>query len=144
MASQQLSPEAHAFLEAARVGHLATADSQGRPHVVPVVFVWDGRHIYIALDAKPKRVPPERLKRVRNILENSNVALVVDRYSEEWTELGYVLVRGVATLIKPGEEQTKAVALLRAKYPQYCQMPIDDAPVIRIAPAEFVEWGKLI
>ena len=80
------------FIERRRVAHLATADATGRPHVVPVCFAHlDGR-FYIAIDEKPKR--SLRLKRLRNIEENPQVALVFDRYDDDWSRLGWVLVQG--------------------------------------------------
>src|SRR5215213_8113366 len=74
-----------AFLQAQRVGRLATATSDAAPHVIPVCYACDGTSLYIALDAKPKRVAPERLRRIRNILENPRVALLIDRYSDDWS-----------------------------------------------------------
>src|SRR5215208_4401721 len=99
-----------AFLQAQRAGRLATATSDGTPHVIPVCYACDGTSVYIALDAKPKRVAPERLRRIRNILENPQVALVIDRYSDDWSELAYLLIQGIATLIPPDEaEHSQAV-----------------------------------
>src|SRR5579883_3174839 len=91
-------PEARGvtLLRRSRVGHLATADARGRPHVVPVCFAFDGRRIVTALDEKPKRVGPRRLRRVRNIRVNPHVAFIVDRYDEDWRRLRFVLVLGVA------------------------------------------------
>ena len=40
---------------------------------------------FIALDEKPKSVRPHRLKRVRNILANPDVSLLVDTYREDWS-----------------------------------------------------------
>ena len=73
------SPDQLAFLQNQRAGRLATANSDGAPHVIPVCYACDGASLYIALDAKPKRVAPERLRRIRNILENPCVALVQPR-----------------------------------------------------------------
>src|SRR3954463_12329586 len=116
----EFTPNQLAFLLAQRVGRLATATSDGAPHVIPVCYACDGASLYIALDAKPKRVAPERLRRIRNILENSQVALVIDRYSDDWSELAYLLIQGDATLIYPGAgEHHRAVALLRERYAQY-------------------------
>jgi coenzyme F420-0:L-glutamate ligase / coenzyme F420-1:gamma-L-glutamate ligase len=130
-----------AFLAAQRVGRLATADSARQPHVVPVCYAFDSARIFIALDAKPKRVAPERLKRVRNILANPQVALVVDRYSEDWSQLAFLLVQGSGEIVTPGTpEHTRAIALLRDRYPQYRAMPIDSNPVIAIRPASIVIW----
>jgi PPOX class probable F420-dependent enzyme len=135
------SPDQLAFLHNQRVGRLATASGDGAPHVIPVCYACDGANLYIALDAKPKRVAPERLRRVRNILENPRVALVIDRYSDDWSELAYMLIQGQATLAPPGQaEHSRAVALLRARYAQYQAMPIERQPVIVIWPATVVEW----
>ena len=137
-----LTDEQLAFLNAQRVGRLATADRDGHPHVVPVCYACNGVSLYIALDAKPKRVAPERLKRVRNILDNPHVALVIDRYSEDWSELAYLLVRGNASLLPPGNaEHAGAITLLRDRYPQYRAMPIEDQPVIAIRPSSIISWS---
>jgi PPOX class probable F420-dependent enzyme len=98
------------LLATERVGHLATADTHGRPHVVPVCFVYHAGRIYIALDEKPKRAPVTRLRRVRNLLANPAVALVVDRYAEDWSALSYVLVEGRASLLASGADYVAAVA----------------------------------
>jgi PPOX class probable F420-dependent enzyme len=129
-----LDERATAYLRAARVARLATADGGGRPHLVPVCFAVEGERAYIALDAKPKSVAPARLKRVRNITENPRVALLADYYSEDWSRLSFVLASGTASLVEPGEgEHDAAVALLRDKYPQYARMPIEGQPVIAVA-----------
>lgn len=95
-------------LAQARVAHLATADAQGRPHVVPVCFVHDGIRFYTPLDLKPKRVRPANLVRVRNVQANPNVALLIDEYSEDWNLLWYVLIRGEAAVLNKGKEYDKA------------------------------------
>ena len=124
-----------------RVGHLATADAEGRPHVVPVCFAYlDGR-IYIAIDEKPKR--SLRLKRLRNIEENPRVALVFDRYDEDWSRLGWVMVRGTATVIDGGAEHERAVAELREKYEQYRSMTLEGRPVISVTVERVSSWGDL-
>ena len=138
-----LTPEQTAFLVRQRVVRLATASGSGEPHGIPVCFAFDGRLIHIALDEKPKNIPPTRLKRVRNILENPNVAFIADRYSEDWDLLAYVMVRGKASLVELGtEEHTAAVRLLRGKYHQYERMRME-APVISIRPERVASWGAL-
>ncbi len=139
-----LTPEQTAFLVRQRVARLATADASGEPHAIPVCFAYDGRSIYIALDEKPKNVPPARLKRIRNILENPSVALLADRYAEDWSLLAYVMVRGRAELVEPAlEENAAAVRLLRGKYHQYEGMSIEENPVIAIRPSRVASWGAL-
>jgi PPOX class probable F420-dependent enzyme len=139
--SHLLSEDERRFLAAARVARLATADRDGRPHVVPVCFALDGASLYITIDEKPKR--GARLKRLRNIEENPEVALVADRYDEDWTRLGWVMLRGHAEILLGGTEHDRAQALLRARYPQLRAMAIDGLPVIAIRIARALSWGNL-
>lgn len=125
-----------------RLAHLATADGQGAPHVVPVCFVYDRGCIYSVIDRKPKRTSALKLKRVRNILANPRVALVFDHYEEDWSRLWYVLVRGTAQLLAQGEEHQRAVDVLRQKYHQYQDMDIDACPIIKLTPTSVVRWGR--
>ena len=120
---------------------MATADASGAPYAVPVCYAFDGDRIYTAIDLKPKSVGGRALKRVRNILENPQVALVIDDYSEDWSELAYVMVRGVADLIESGEERQHAEDLLRQKYQQYEAMLQPGCPVIRITPERVINWS---
>ncbi|HEX5370949.1 MAG TPA: TIGR03668 family PPOX class F420-dependent oxidoreductase [Dehalococcoidia bacterium] len=130
-----------AFVAAARVGRLATVDQRGQPHIVPVCFVYSGGLIYSVLDAKPKRVPVAELRRVRNLLANHNVQLLVDHYDEDWSQLRYVQLRGTASSLETGAEHDAALADLRAKYSQYVSMPIDGSPIIRIEVVRHVAWS---
>lgn len=139
-----LSPDQVAFVDAMRVGRLATADLAGRPHVIPVCYAYDGTSFYIALDDKPKHVAPRQLKRIRNILANPQVALVIDRYSDDWSSLAYLLIRGTAALLAPNElSHARAITLLRQRYPQYTAMPIQERPLITIRPTSVVSWGAI-
>lgn len=134
--------ENHAsFLRTARTAHLATADGDGQPHVIPICFVFDSRSVYSVLDQKPKGVPVMRLRRVRNIVANPKVSLVIDHYEEQWSRLRYLLVLGHAELLEEGAEASEAVALLREKYFQYREMELIGSPVIKIVPKRFVPWS---
>ncbi|TMG06425.1 MAG: TIGR03668 family PPOX class F420-dependent oxidoreductase [Chloroflexi bacterium] len=129
------------FTESQRVAHLATADANGRPHVVPVCFAYLNRRIYIAIDEKPKR--SLRLKRLRNIEENPRVALVLDRYDEDWSRLAWVLVQGTAAVLDRGPEHGRALTALREKYPQYLEMALEGRPVISVTAERVSSWGEL-
>jgi PPOX class probable F420-dependent enzyme len=137
-----LSPAQDRFLRSARTGHLATANAKGRPQVVPVCFVFDGQAIYSVLDAKPKTTPLRQLRRVKNILANPQVSLVVDHYEEDWDKLQYILVSGDAELLESGEKWALAIAMLREKYPQYQAMDLDQSPVIKITPVRYSPWSS--
>lgn len=129
------------FLRQSRVAHLATSTKNGTPHVVPVCFAFDGKIIYSSIDEKPKRTDPGRLRRVLNVLENPKVSLVVDYYSGNWRSLRYVLVNGLASILREDTSQHKhAVKLLRRKYFQYRSMRIEKRPIIKIRPLKIVSW----
>jgi len=137
-----LSERQRRFLEASRVGHLATADARGTPHLIPVCYAVDGGTLYITVDEKPKRrdVP---LKRVRNILDNPQAAFVVDRYDEDWSRLGWVMLRGSAEILESGPEHDRAQALIVGRYPQLKAMRIAELPVIALHIARSTDWGSL-
>jgi len=131
------------FVVRARVARLATVDAQGRPSLVPICFAVHGGVLYSALDAKPKRRPVNELQRVRNIRENPQVAVLVDFYNEDWEKLRYALLHGAASLVAPGHpDHALAIGCLRAKYPQYARMPIEQAPVIQIEVHRVTCWPR--
>ena len=129
------------FLEDQRVARLATVDEQGRPHIVPIVFVYADGVLYTPIDLKPKAAP-ERLRRVRNIHSNPQVQVLIDHYDEDWQRLGYVQLRGRAGMIQRGAEYDRAIRLLEEKYPQYQELPLEGRPVIKISVERTVTWGQ--
>jgi PPOX class probable F420-dependent enzyme len=129
------------FIQHQRVAHLATADSAGRPHVVPVCFAYRDGRIYIAIDEKPKR--SLRLKRLRNIEENPQISIVFDSYAEDWSRLGWVMIRGTAAIIDGGQEHELAVAALLERYEQYRSMTLEGRPVISVTVERVSSWGDL-
>jgi PPOX class probable F420-dependent enzyme len=132
------------FLDRQRVAHLATADQEGTPHVIPICFARLEDRLYVAIDEKPKRRAPGQLKRVRNILENGQVALVADVYEEDWSRLAFVLVSGAARLLEAGDEYDRALGALRAKYAQYRAMALEGRPVIAVAVERVTRWGAAL
>jgi PPOX class probable F420-dependent enzyme len=142
--SQLISGKIRVKLEGARVARLATLDAKRGPHLIPICFACNGMVFYSAIDRKPKRVAPNRLARLNNIKKTPRVALLVDHYDEDWTQLWYVLVRGEAELVASPAERKHALQLLRAKYPQYnSDLLQDDAPILRIAPRRVTAWGDI-
>lgn len=135
-----LLPWQYELLQTARVARLATVDVHGQPHVLPIVFVWDGWRLFTPLDGKPKRVDWHRLGRVRNLAANDRVAVVVDHYSEDWNRLAWVQLRGRAELLTAGEAYDRALELLRHKYPQYAGLPLEGRPVIQVLVEQMSGW----
>lgn len=131
------------FLEAHRLGHLATTGSDGAPHVMPVCYALDDDAVYFVADAKPKRRPARELERLRNLRANPRAALVVDDWDEDWTRLAWVLVRGPAAIVDDPVAHATALARLRDRYPQYRAMALDDPaahPIVRIVPVRVRHW----
>ena len=140
--SDQLTDELATRLNTYRRGHLATADAAATPHLIPICFVYDRHTLYSAIDHKPKRMTGYRMKRVRNLLENPQVAFLVDHYEEDWQQLSYVMIRGRASLLEEGDERQHALDLLEAKYPQYRQRQLAQSTglVIKIVPESVNQW----
>ena len=141
-----------AFLTSARTATLATIDGGGLPRLVPICFVVTELPrlvVHSPLDEKPKRVPDAHdLARVRDILERPEVALLVDRWSEDWSRLGWLRLRGMADLVERGNaasggEHATAVAELRRKYAQYASHRLEERPLIRIVVEGSASWGNL-
>jgi PPOX class probable F420-dependent enzyme len=135
------------IIDKARVARLATVDTEFKPHLIPVVFVFDNGRYFIPIDEKTKRSRPEKLKRAKNIQQNPNVALLIDEYNEDWTELFFIMIQGKACIIggKELEQQNdlllleKAQKLLSDKYLQYQKTGIGEY-VIMIIPQKVITW----
>jgi len=119
-----LTDEARLFLDEHRIGHLATADREAVPHVVPVCFARISERIYFVADEKPKKHGPRRLKRLANIEQNPRVSLVVDDYREDWSKLAFLLLHLDAAVVEAASEYEEALAALRNKYPRYRTMKL--------------------
>jgi PPOX class probable F420-dependent enzyme len=123
-----------------RVARLGTVGPHGLPHLMPCVFALAGNAIYTPIDHKPKRT--RRLQRLKNIEANPIATVLVDRYSEDWDECWWVLLRGHARILESGDEFERARALLIARYAQYSD-PAQIHPIIAIAIDDWVGWqGK--
>ena len=111
------SDEARQRFARARVARLATADAGGVPHIVAVVFAVDGHVVYMVTDAKPKRT--QTLRRLRNVMENPAVALLVDHYDDDWDTLWWVRADGLGRVLGSEDPEAQhAIELLRRRYPQ--------------------------
>jgi PPOX class probable F420-dependent enzyme len=127
-------PEAFA---AAPVATLATASSDGTPHVVPVVFAVHAGVLYTAVDAKRKTT--HRLRRLANVAANPKVSLLVDHYDPDWTQLWWVRADGIAAIHEVGEQVATGFALLRQKYPQYERVALT-GPVVTVDVTHWSSW----
>jgi len=147
-----LDDRQRAFLAAARTATLATIASDGRPRLVPICFV--GRTteasgetvLYSPIDEKPKAsADPRALARLRDLVEEPRATILVDRWSEDWTELAWLRLDVLGALVEPGasaeEDRSVAIAALRAKYPQYRDHALEEAPLLRFTVIRAVGWA---
>jgi PPOX class probable F420-dependent enzyme len=125
-------------VRAEQVARLATTDTDGRPHLVPIVFALEGDTLYSAVDAKPKR--SRRLRRIENARARPDVTVLVDHYEGDWSRLWWVRLRGQARVLDAGAEAERAIALLTEKYEQYRDAP-PTPPVLALDVAEWRSWG---
>jgi PPOX class probable F420-dependent enzyme len=140
-----------AFLDAARTATLATTRPDGRPRLVPICFVVSGASdgatavLYSPLDEKPKATAdPLALGRVRDLLARPEATLLVHRWSEDWTNLGWIRIDARADVMPPGgHEHASAAAALRRKYAQYEGHDLETRPILRFTPTALTAWGRI-
>jgi len=79
------------YLMTQRLARLATVSPSGEPHVVPVVYEFDGQYIYFSGWNLTKSV------KFRNLQMNNRVAIVVDDVAlrDRWSPRG-IEIRGTA------------------------------------------------
>jgi len=155
MSDPVLSPAERAFLSAARRAVLATIAADGRPRLVPICFVVDPVHpfLYTPLDEKPK-APREvlHLARVRDVLADPRVSVLVDHWDEDWERLAWLRCHGTATVLESDggdagdagpTERDAAISALRGRYPQYVSHRLEARPMIRIVIERTTSWGLL-
>ena len=137
-----------AFLVDARRAILATIDPDGRPRPVPICFIVDADpgavRLLTPLDDKPKAIEDKRaLARVRDIRARPDVSVLVERWDEDWSRLGWLRLNGRATLLEAADVRPGTVGRLRSKYPQYATHALESSPMIQIDFERAISWGAL-
>jgi len=126
--------EARGRFAAARVARLAMITPEGRPHLVPVVFVLERDVLHFAVDRKPKTTTA--LRRLANLAANPLVSLLADHYADDWTQLWWVRADGTATV---GDLTDAVRERLAAKYPPYVDEP-PPGPVVEVTISRWTGW----
>lgn len=132
----KLKKAEEAFLQHSRVCRVATVNARGMPHVVPVCPLWERNRLYFGTERDSKKI--------RNLRQNGQIALVVDDYSEAWAYLRGLLLHGKAEVLGHGAEFRRIRKLLYRKFPQYeAEAPLEDgeAAIVRVTPQKAVSWG---
>ena len=112
------------FLEGAHIARLATADREGRPHVVPVWYAWDGESIWISSYSSTRKI--------NNLEDNRNVSVVIDVTGGEG-ETKAVVFEGKAQLVKEPRN------LLRDKFIWIYKRYLGEDGILEESPQEWIE-----
>jgi hypothetical protein len=131
--------ELDAFLAAERVCRVATVGADGRPHVTPLWFVWDGACLWLYSIV--------RSRRWNDLLRDPRVAVVVDA-GIDYHELRGVEVQGRTEVVGdvpfdsvPGPELAEPARLLARKYRGSDTLVPDGRHAwLRIRPEKLVSW----
>jgi len=131
------------------VARLATTRPGGPPHQVPVVFVHHAGQLWSPVDIKPKR--NSELVRVQNALANPAGSLLLDQYSDDWSQLWWLRVEVEIRVIRLRDTHPEklcgdlagAVEALRLKYPQYQGTAVlrDPPTLLAMRPLRFSSWS---
>jgi PPOX class probable F420-dependent enzyme len=133
----ELPEWAHDLVGRARVGHLGLVDRAGQPRVLPVTYaIWQGA-AWTVIDNKPKLAGREPA-RVGWLRRHPRAAITVDRYADDWSELGWVQLLGQMAVLD-GPPSGPGMEVLAARYPQYRVDP-PPGPLLRLSIDRAVWW----
>ena len=131
--------EADEFLTAERTCRVATSGRDGRPHVAPLWFVWDGKSLWLSSLV--------RSQRWTDLMRDPRVAVVVDAGT------GYTELRGVelsGAVVPVGDAPRTATPdlvldhveqLFADKYTGGVKAPADGRHAwLRLTPEKLVSW----
>jgi len=131
--------EVDEFLTAERTCRVATAGQDGRPHVVPLWFVWDGTSLWLSSVV--------RSQRWTDLARDPRVAVVVDA-GVAYTELRGVELSG--EVVPVGDVPRTATAdpvldqveqLFADKYSGGVKVPADGRHAwLKLTPEKLVSW----
>src|SRR2546430_658129 len=125
----RLSKRVAKLVGAERVCRVATVGEAGTPHLVPVCHTLVGDRIYFGSG--------DDARKVLNLEKNERLAVTVDLYSEDWSQIKGVMVQGTAKLVRRGPAFTRARKHLYAKYPQYSReaaLAVSDSVIVEVTP----------
>ena len=118
-----------------RVARVATVGAAGMPHLVPVCQLLLAGKIYFASG--------RRGRKILNLRANPKLALTVDLYSDDWSQIQGVMVQGTARVIERGPRFRSLRRRLYAKYPQYpreAALGESDSVIVELTPTRVFSW----
>lgn len=130
--------ECRARFTSSPVARLATVGADYRPHLVPMVFAVVDECVVMAVDHKPKTT--RNLQRLRNVVANPSVCVLVDRYADDWSQLWWVRADAEAEVVSSGHQLRMGIEALVAKYEQY-QSHTPRGPVLSARVTRWSGWA---
>ena len=100
------------------VARLSLVTPCGKPDAMPIVFARVKNKIFSPIDEKPKK--SSKLSRLSSIRSNPDALVLLDHYSENWSNLWWIRLNCVARVVNDDNILwEKAVNRLLEKYTQY-------------------------
>lgn len=127
------------FLARPYLARIATVRPDGRPHVVPIWFYWDGQSAYM-------ETPPNSVKAV-NLRANPNCALTVD-VTEGGLRFAAIIMEGTVELLTDRAVQLEMATLVYSKYlgvegaksPTPQRMIHNEHVIVKFTPTRTLTW----
>jgi len=133
--------EIDAFLAEPVLARISTVRPDGRPHVAPMWFWWDGTSTYM-------ETPPNAIK-ANNLRHNPNCAITID-VTQGGLRFKAVLLEGQAELLTDRQFVLETVTRIYTKYlgpegvksatPQ--RMIHNEHVIIKLTPGRVVTWDE--
>ena len=120
----RFTPQEIEYIHSQRLGRLATINQKDAPQVAPVSFRYNPELDVIEIGGRFM----SQSKKFRNVINNPNVAFVIDDVLPPWKPRG-VEIRGTAQQFSEGGKLIFG--------PTY---DADDA-ILRITPVQIISWG---
>lgn len=121
-----MNKDQEAFIRTILDGHqvmtLATVRPDGWPQATTVAYAAEGFDLFFACD-------PEGQK-VANIARCDKVSATIDREQADWNRITGLSLGGTARVLSDPAERDHAQQLLRAKFPQWAEMPSPEDPAL--------------
>jgi PPOX class probable F420-dependent enzyme len=133
------APEVDKFLAAERTCRVATTRRDGRPHVTPLWFVWDGTSLWLSSVV--------RSQRWTDLMRDPRIAVVVDA-GTQYTELRGAELSGAVALVgdvprtaAPDPALAQPERLFADKYTGGMATQADGRHAwLRLTPEKLVSW----
>lgn len=119
------------FIHKNEVCRLATLTPDGRPHLVPICYIYHKDNFYMVTDLCTAKL--------RNIKNNPEVAVLIDTYKPNKA----ILMWGKASILTEGEEFKEVSELFFKKFywARRDRWDEGEAAVIKVEPYRKITWG---